>query len=100
MDKTKYHIGYKFKKGGEIFPVQDNTSSSTHLIQEEVVKAMKEKSIFQIPEAMIIYRPDMRTNYISLMEREAFKNSKLPLLIIRNNKRESTTFTSKSLNNE
>lgn len=99
MDRSKYHLGYKFKDT-EIFPVQDNVSDGTHLTRDSVVIAMKQADLEGLPDAMIIYRPDMDTNFISLMEIKAFSRSKLPKLIIRNNKGESSIFTAKNIQHE
>lgn len=100
MDKTKYHLGYKFKDV-EIFPIQDNKHDGTHLVKDSILIAM-EKAGLQgaLPGAMIIYRPNMSTHFISLLETKAFKQSNLPVLIVRNNKGESSTFTSKNLEYE
>lgn len=99
MDKSKYHIGYKFGDT-EIFPVQDNEPDGTYLTRDNVAIAMKKADLKGLPNAMIIYRPDMDTHLMSLMETKAFKQSKLPKLIVRNNKGESSTFTAENLKYE
>ena len=98
MDRTKYTLGYKFGEI-EIFPKQKNDSTGTYLIRNSVLEEMAVHNLVsKEPNAMIIFRPNMRTDFISADERSAFDESGLPLLIIRNNSK-TTLFTRKSLEN-
>ena len=98
MDRTKYTLGYKFKEV-EIFPKQENNSTGTYLVRNNVLEEMTVHNLVsKEPNAMIIFRPNMRTDFISADERSVFDESGLPLLIIRNNSKTSV-FTRKALEN-
>lgn len=95
MDESTYYIGYKFDEV-EIFPVQVSTTTGTYVVKKDTINAMIAAKLYRTPDAMIIHRPDQSTNFRSVSEQEAFEESGLKDLIIRNNKGESTIFTAKS----